>query len=77
VVISIRDTGIGIPEAIIAKLLDAKTHVSTNGTKGEKGSGLGLKICNEIIQTNQGWMKIESESGSGSTIQIGIKTGRK
>ncbi|MCK5135938.1 MAG: sensor histidine kinase [Bacteroidales bacterium] len=77
VVISIRDTGIGIPKAIKEKLFDAKTNVSTGGTKGEKGSGLGLKICNEIIQSNQGWMKIDSESASGSTIMIGIKTGRK
>ncbi|MCK4750160.1 MAG: HAMP domain-containing histidine kinase, partial [Bacteroidales bacterium] len=77
VIISIRDSGIGIPEAIIGKLLDAKSHISTDGTKGEKGSGLGLKICNEIIQTNHGWMKIESESASGSTIQIGIKAARK
>ena len=77
VIISIRDTGIGIPEAIKSKLLDTNSHVSTDGTKGEKGSGLGLKICNEIIQTNNGWMKIESESGTGSTILMGIKAGKK
>ena len=77
VVISIRDTGIGIPEAIVAKLFDSRAHVSTDGTRGEKGSGLGLKICQEIIQTNQGWMKIESESASGTTILIGIRSARK
>ena len=77
IVLSIRDTGIGIPKTINAKLLDAKAHVSTNGTKGEKGSGLGLKICNEIIQTNGGWMKIDSKSGTGSTLYIGIKAGKK
>ncbi len=65
IVISVRDTGIGIPETIRSKLLDTKSHVSTNGTKGEKGSGLGLKICSEIIQTNHGWMKMESVSGFG------------
>lgn len=77
IVISIRDTGIGIPVSIKNKLLDTTTHVSTNGTKGEKGSGLGLKICHEIIQTNHGWMRIDSESGTGSTILLGIKAGRK
>ncbi len=77
VILSIRDTGIGIPEAIQSKLFDAKSHVSNNGTQGEKGSGLGLKICHEIIQTNNGWMKIESESGKGTTLLIGIKAGRK
>jgi signal transduction histidine kinase len=73
VVISVRDTGIGIPDAILNKLLDSKTHVSTNGTRGEKGSGLGLKICQEIVQTNKGWMRIESSSGEGTIITFGIK----
>ncbi len=77
VIISIRDTGIGIPLAIQSKLFDAKSHVSYNGTKGEKGSGLGLKICHEIIQSNNGWMKIESESGKGTTILFGIKAAKK
>ncbi len=77
VVISIRDTGIGIPRAIQAKLTDGRSHVSTDGTRGEKGSGLGLKICQEIVQTNHGWMKIDSVSGSGTTIQVGIRSGRK
>jgi two-component system sensor histidine kinase/response regulator len=77
VVLSVRDTGIGIPDSMILKLLDAKTHVSTDGTRGEKGSGLGLKICHDIMQTNSGWMRIESESGTGTTIFLGIKASRK
>ena len=76
VVISIRDTGIGIPDAMLNKLLDAKSHVSTNGTRGEKGSGLGLQICQEIVQTNNGWMRIESSSGEGTTISFGIKASK-
>lgn len=77
VVFSIRDTGIGIPESVQEKLLDTKSHISTNGTQGEKGSGLGIKICHEIVQVNQGWMKIDSSPGSGTTIFIGIKSARK
>jgi signal transduction histidine kinase len=77
VVVSIRDNGIGIPDGIRAKLFEAKSHVSTDGTSGEKGSGLGLKICNEIIQTNDGWMNIESELGKGSTVLFGIKAAKK
>ncbi len=77
VVISIRDAGIGIPSSIRRKLLDARSHVSTNGTNGEKGSGLGLKICNEIIQSNGGWMNIESKTGTGTTVILGIKAAKK
>ena len=77
VAISIRDTGIGIPEAIQNKLFDSKSHVSTNGTRGEKGSGLGLTICREIMQTNEGWMKIDSSSGKGTTITLGVKASNR
>ena len=73
VIISIRDTGIGIPDGILNKLLDTKSHVSNNGPRGEKGSGLGLKICQEIVQSNNRWMRIESSSGEGTTISFGIK----
>jgi len=77
IAISIRDTGIGIPEYIKNKLLDQQSQVSTDGTRGEKGSGLGLKICQEIIQSNNGWMKIDSSSGQGTTITFGIKASKK
>lgn len=77
IVLSIRDSGIGIPEGIRSKLLESKSHVSTDGTSGEKGSGLGLTICNEIVQTNGGWITIESELGHGTTILIGIPAGRR
>jgi signal transduction histidine kinase len=77
IILSVRDTGIGIPKPTLSKLLDSKSHVSTNGTKGEKGSGLGLNICKEIIQSNRGWIKIESVPGSGTTILIGIISARK
>lgn len=77
VIFSIRDTGIGIPKTIINRLLDGRSHVSTNGTRGEKGAGLGLKICHEIVQSNKGWMKISSDSGKGTTITIGMKASKK
>ncbi len=76
VVISIRDTGIGIPDANLKKLFDSKSYVSTDGTRGEKGSGLGLQICQEIVQTNNGWMRVESSSGEGTTITFGIKAAK-
>jgi len=77
VIVSIRDTGIGIPETVISKLLDSQAYITTNGTRGEKGSGLGLNICNEILSTNHGWMKIDSVPGTGSTIMLGMKSARK
>jgi signal transduction histidine kinase len=77
IVVSVRDTGIGIPEAMRKKILDARSHISTNGTKGEKGSGLGLKICKEIIQINRGWIDVVSAAGSGTTILVGVPSADK
>lgn len=77
IVISVRDTGIGIPKSIITEIFDSEAHYTTNGTKGEKGSGLGLSICQEIMQSNKGWLKVESSPGIGTTIQIGVNATEK
>ncbi|MEZ5072260.1 MAG: sensor histidine kinase [Bacteroidales bacterium] len=72
ILLSVRDTGIGIPEPILSKIKGNKEQITTQGTQGEKGSGLGLQICREIMETNHGWMEMQSESGKGTTITLGI-----
>ncbi|MBN2699272.1 MAG: sensor histidine kinase [Bacteroidales bacterium] len=73
-ILEIKDTGIGIPEKLQAKIFNPGENYSTDGTNHEKGSGLGLKLCQEIIEANKGWIKFTSRSGKGSTFRIGIKT---
>jgi len=53
VVISVRDNGVGIAEKVIDSLF-VKETVSTEGTENEKGSGIGLILCKEIIELNNG-----------------------
>ncbi len=65
--ISITDTGVGIKEEDLPKLLRIDVHHSTYGTKDEKGSGLGLIICKEMIERNRGKIHIESKVGVGTT----------
>ncbi|MDX2188613.1 MAG: two-component regulator propeller domain-containing protein [Bacteroidota bacterium] len=66
VLISIIDSGIGISEEIFNKLFKIDQHISTKGTSGESGSGLGLIICKEFVEKNGGELII-SKNNLGST----------
>jgi len=65
--ISIKDTGIGIKEEDLAKLFRNDIRHSTYGTHDEKGSGLGLMICKEMIEKNSGEIIVSSNFGEGTT----------
>ena len=68
--IRVSDEGIGIQPEIQAKLFTANDVVSTPGTTGEQGSGLGLVICKEFLERNHGQISVESEPGMGSTFVV-------
>ena len=63
---SIVDTGIGIKKENISKLFSLNKNISGTGTSGEKGTGLGLILCKEFVERNNGEIWIESEVGKGS-----------
>lgn len=64
--ICIEDTGLGISQENIDKILSKKTTFTTNGTNNEKGSGLGLMLVQDFISRNNGTFTVESELGKGS-----------
>jgi ligand-binding sensor domain-containing protein/signal transduction histidine kinase len=63
----IKDNGIGISPEDQLKLFRIDTNFSSKGTLGEKGTGLGLIICKEFIEKNNGKIWIESKTGEGSS----------
>jgi len=67
--IYIEDTGAGMADEISSKLFTNAT-VSTNGTKNEKGNGLGLLLVNEYINKLNGSISVESAIGAGSRFTI-------
>jgi ligand-binding sensor domain-containing protein/CheY-like chemotaxis protein/AraC-like DNA-binding protein len=70
VVITIKDSGVGMSREQQQKLFDLdKSNIST-GTAGEKGTGLGLVICAEFISINMGSIDVESEPGKGTSFII-------
>lgn len=66
--IKVQDSGIGMPEAIKNNLFKLESKYSMKGTDGEVGTGLGLMLCQEFININNGTIDIESEENKGTTI---------
>lgn len=69
-IIQITDTGIGIPESDLPKLFNTKIKYTRAGTNGESGSGIGLILCKEMIERNNGKLEVTSQEGSGSTFSV-------
>lgn len=65
--ITISDTGIGIKKEDIDKLFRIEEAFSTPGTNNEKGTGLGLIVCQEFAQKQGGELLVESNPGEGTT----------
>ena len=63
---SIKDTGIGIKPGNLDKLFSIETKFTSEGTAGEKGSGLGLSLVKEIIEKHGGRIEVKSEYGKGT-----------
>jgi len=63
--IIISDNGPGIDPAILPMLFDANRKTSTAGTRGEKGMGLGLPLCHDIMQAQGGTITVENLHGGG------------
>lgn len=69
-VLNIKDTGTGIPPDKLKQLFTGGIVQSTPGTAGERGSGLGLQFCHEIIKAHGGWIRVESRIGEGTAFAI-------
>jgi signal transduction histidine kinase len=72
VTVSVKDTGIGISPADVAKLFRLDAQHTTLGTEKERGSGLGLIICKEMVEQNGGQIMVESELGTGTTVDFTV-----
>lgn len=71
--IAIKDNGIGMTREKYTTLFDLDSKYSSNrGTDGETGSGLGLHLCKEFIEKNNGNIWVESEFGKGSKFTFTI-----
>lgn len=72
--VCIQDTGVGISSDNLEKLFNVKTHLTTSGTNNEKGSGLGLNLCKDFIEANDGKVWVESELDKGSKFSFTLQS---
>lgn len=70
--VRVVDTGIGIPNELIAQLTDPFFQVESSSTRAYQGTGLGLAIAKKIIELMGGELKISSESGIGSEFDFTV-----
>ncbi|MGD2035490.1 MAG: ATP-binding protein [Bacteroidales bacterium] len=75
VLLSVTDTGIGMSEEDISKLFRIDGQLVKEGTGGEVGTGLGLLLCKEYIEKNNGKIWAESKVDKGSTFHIILPEG--
>jgi len=72
IITAVSDNGMGIDENILLKLFRIDEQISTVGTEGESGSGLGLILCKEFVEKNNGTIWCESKIGEGSTFYVSL-----
>lgn len=73
VMISVKDTGVGMSQELLEKIFLPEVHVSMLGTNNERGAGFGLMMCKDFIQKNEGKIYIESEEGKGTSVHFTLK----
>jgi len=71
-IVSVRDTGIGIKSTEIQNLFNPGEKTINKGTQNEKGTGLGLTICKDLIETMNGRIWVESEYGQGTIFSFTV-----
>jgi two-component system, NtrC family, sensor kinase len=69
-IITVSDSGIGIPAEKMNTLFGFDAGRSQWGTGGEKGVGLGLNLVKEFVDMNKGRIEVESEEGVGTTFRV-------
>ncbi|MCE1188726.1 MAG: ATP-binding protein [Ignavibacteria bacterium] len=66
----ITDHGIGIEPDRLRNLFKADKNSATRGTEQERGTGLGLLLCKELVEKNQGKISVSSTPKIGSTFSV-------
>lgn len=72
VILSVRDQGMGIPEALQEKIFDKFFRVDNSDRRKRGGTGLGLTLAKEIVLSHGGRIWVQSTPGQGSTFFVSL-----
>jgi two-component system sensor histidine kinase BarA len=70
VVLTVRDTGMGIPEENLTRIFDAFYQVDAGTTRAHGGAGLGLSIVKQLVDSHDGKIEVTSALGEGTIFTV-------
>jgi PAS domain S-box-containing protein len=70
--ICVEDSGVGMGAAEMANLFRLDRNISLPGTRGEKGMGLGLYLCHDIVNRHGGTITVDSTFGQGTVFKVSL-----
>ena len=76
VLVSVVDTGVGIPEAALPRLFERFYRVDSSRSRGDGGTGIGLAIARSVVEAHGGTIHAESEPGQGSVFTFDLPLAR-
>lgn len=66
--VSVSDNGIGMSTKEVEELFSKSKIDSKEGTRGEKGAGLGFQLCRDFVAQNKGKLEIDTAPGKGTVM---------
>jgi putative nucleotidyltransferase with HDIG domain len=75
IVLTVEDTGIGIPSNMFETIFDRFSQVDGSLSRAHEGTGIGLSLVRELVHLHGGKVTVESEMGKGSRFNVDIRKG--
>ena len=73
--LSVRDTGIGIPEAEVPRVFERFHRIQNTWARSHEGTGIGLALVQELVRLHGGSVGVESKLGHGTTFSVSLPMG--
>jgi len=68
--VQVEDEGVGMNREVLKRIMAKNSYFTSEGTKNERGSGLGLNLCKNFIELHGGVFMVESQEGKGSVFSF-------
>ena len=75
IILTIEDTGIGIPSDMLDSIFDRFSQVDGSLSRAHEGAGIGLSLVRELVHLHGGKITVQSKLGKGSRFKVEIRKG--